>query len=414
MKKSVRNIIIGVIMVVSIVSIVYSKVKPLEVDVFKVEAKDLYDYVEETGKVVSENEVIITPKTTAQVIALYKKNGDEVKKGDLILKLDSESIVKQMDTISAQMKAYDEEKNSSLSLLKNQINSQSIQVGETKAQRDFAKHIYDQMTALYEQGSLSENDWKTSKQTYETAESTYKQMASNLNNLNAQYKNTTNSTGTLNALQSQYDTLEIQVNDCNVVASSDGLLTEFDAKLGEFVSQQAPVGKIIDPSNYSIETYVLTDDISNLKLEDEVVLILKENGIENEFRGQIKFIAKSAEEKISSLGLIEQRIKVLIQSEELTKNVKSGYEVKVKFISEFKKAALSIPKTSIFKIEDASYVYAIREGRAIQLKIETGVDSDSEIAVESGINPDEVIIKNYKLEGLMPDKKVIISKNSKQ
>ncbi|MBF4692773.1 efflux RND transporter periplasmic adaptor subunit [Fusibacter ferrireducens] len=409
MKKSIRNIIIGAIVIVSISSMIYSKLKPLEVDGFRVEARDLYDYVEENGKVISENEVVITPKITAQVIERVKRNGDSVQKGDLILKLDSESILKQMETIKAQMTAYDEEKNSSLSVLKNQIASQSIQVNESKSKRDFAKNLYDQMTVLYEDGSLSENEWKTSKQTYETAESTYRQMQSSLNSLNAQYKNTTNASGTLEALKSQYATLELQLNDCNVVAGADGLLTEFDVKKGEMVSQQMPVGKIIDPSSYSVETYVLTDDISNLNVDDEVVLILKENGIENEFKGQIEFIAKSAEEKISSLGLIEQRIKVLIQSEALSEEVKAGYEVKVKFISEYKKAALAVPKTSIFKIEGDSYVYAVRAGRATQLKIETGIDTDSEFAVESGIDPGEIIIKNYKLDGLMPDKKVTVS-----
>lgn len=409
MKKSVRNIIIGIVIIVSIASMAYSKLKPLEVDAFKVEAKDLYDYVEENGKVVSENEILITPKITAQVIELGIQDGDPVQKGDLILKLDSESILKQMETIEAQMTAYDEEKSSSLSLIKNQINSQSIQVGEAKSKSDFAKGTYEQMTTLYEQGSLSETDWKTSKQAYETAEAAYKQMASSLNSLNTQYKNKTNADGTLKALQSQYDTLEIQLKACNIVASVDGLLTDFDVKRGEMISPQMSIGKIIDPLNYSVETYVLTDDISNLKVEDEVVLILKENGIENEFRGHITFIAKSAEEKISSLGLIEQRIKVLIQSEELSKKVNAGYEVKVKFISEYKKGALAVPKTSIFKIEDASYVYAVRDGRAVQLKIETGMDTDSEVSVESGIDPGEMIIKNYKLEGLMPDKKVIMS-----
>ncbi len=406
MKKSVRNIIIGVIITLGIVSVVYSKLKPLEVDAFKVEAKDLYDYVEENGKVISENEVLITPKLTAQVIEIIKQSGDPVKKGDIILKLDSESISKQMETVAAQMTAYDEEKNSSLSLTKNQINSQSIQVAESKSKRDFAKDTYEQMTTLYEQGSLSETDWKTSKQTYETAEATYRQMLSSLNSLNAQYKNTVDASGTLEALQSQYDTLEMQLNDCNIVASAQGILTDFDVKRGEMVSPQRTIGKIIDPLNYTVETFVLTNDISNLKVNDEVVLILKENGIENEFSGKIEYIAKSAEEKISSLGLIEQRIKVLIQSDELSKKVKSGYEVKVKFISEYKEGALAIPKTSIFKIEDASYVYAVRAGRAVQLKIETGIDTDSEISVESGLNPGEMIIKNYKLDGLMPNKKV--------
>lgn len=406
MKKSVRNIIIGLVIVISLANIIYSRLKPLEVETITIEANNLVDYVEENGKVISEKEVLITPKTSGQIMEIVKANGDAVKKGDLILKLDSEGLEKQLAVLSAQIKAYDEEKSSSLVQLKNQIHSQSIQVSEMKSQRDFAKDTFDQMTALYEQGSLSENDWKASKQAYETANSTYQQIQSGLSSLNAQYKSIAESSGTLMALQSQYDALELQLKDTNIYANADGILTEFNVKIGEFVSPQLQIGKIIDPENYLVEAYVLTDDVSTLKVKDEVLLILKQNGLDHEFKGEIQFISKSAEEKISSLGLVEQRMKVLIRSNELSKVVKAGYEVKTKFISEFKDEALAVPKTSIFKIEDGSYVYAIRDGKAIQLKIETGIDTDSEISIESGINPGEVIIKNYKIDGLTPNKKV--------
>lgn len=406
MKKSVRNIIIGLVIVVSLANIIYTKLKPLEVETITIEVNNLVDYVEENGKVISENEVILTPKTTAQIIQIVKENGDLVTQGDLILKLDSEALEKQLAVISAQMKAYDEEKSSSLVQLKNQIHSQSLQVSEMKSQRDFAKDTFDQMTALYEQGSLSENDWKASKQAYESANSTYQQIQSGLSSLNAQYKSIAESSGTLMALQSQYDALELQLKDTNIYANADGILTEFNVKIGEFVSPQLQIGKIIDPENYLVEAYVLTDDVSTLNEGDEVVLILKKNGVDHEFKGEIQFISKSAEEKISSLGLVEQRMKVLIRSNELSKDVKAGYEVKTKFVSEFKNEALAVPKTSIFKIEDASFVYAIRDGKAVQLKIETGIDTDSEISIEAGINPGEVIIKNYKIDGLTPNKKV--------
>lgn len=400
MKKSVRNALIVALVVIGAASILYTKLQPMKVETYTMAERDLYDYLEETGKVVTGNESLITPKASGQVTAVNVRSGDVVEKGTLLVSLDSEALLKQIEGIQAQIKAYEEQKSLSLTQLKSQVSNLNIQLKDAEQKKDFANEQFENMTSLYEQGSLSETEWKSAKQTYETAESTYNQLAASLNSANTQYKETLNADGTLQSLNSQLDTLEIQLRDCEIRALSDGIVAEFDVKVGAVVSPQQSIGKVVEDGSYQIEAFVLTEDAINIHLGDKASLILKQNGVDRTFDGEIIKVGKVAEEKVSSLGLVEQRIKVNLKSTELDSEVSAGYEVKVKFITESKMQALPIAKTSVMKREDKSYVFVLESGKAMLREIETGMDTDSEIDVISGLKAGDIIIKNYKLDGL--------------
>lgn len=408
MKKSIRNVLIGMTIAIAFISFIYYKALPIQIEVETVEKRDLYKYVEEKGRVASKNESVITAKVSSQVVEVFVHNGSWVDSGDLLFKLDSEMLENQIEVLKAQMLAIDEEKSINASQIKHQINAQRISSSQLKTQKDYYYEILNQMKALYEKGSLSENELKAHQNSYDMADSAYMQNQAVLESLASQYNSLINSNGSIKSIQAQIDVLEAQMRDTNVYALTSGILTNFNIKIGAFVSPQIPVATIVDPNHYQIETYVLTNDVANLKMGDDVVLILKRNGIDHEYKGKISTISSSAEEKISSLGLSEQRIAVNIESDEIVKDVKAGYEVKVKFITEYELKALVIPKTTIFKIADDSYVYVVRDGRITAVPIKTAVENDSEIAVVSGLNEGELIVKNYKLEGLEDGKKVKI------
>jgi len=406
MKKSMRNIIIVLFIVICGASIAYYALKPIELEVIEAQNKDLVDYIEEDGKVISYNETYLTPKVSSQIVEIHKSNGDKVKKGDLIVSLDDSILKNQLAVLDAQILAFDEEKKMTEEQLTYQISEQKIAANRLKNAFDFAKDNYNDGEKLRNAGSISENEFNKIKQAYKDANGAYNQALESINSLESRYRKTVEANGSFESLKMQYNNIQLQIENSKIYSLSDGVIEGFDVKLGEFVSPQIRIGKVIDNNRYLVKSYVLTEDILELNINDIVDLVIKKSGEELVYKGKVKEIANNAEDRISSLGVLEQRVKVLVESDEINDYVKSGYKVKTKFITEKKENAIAIPKTSIFYEEDDSYVFLVKNDEIIKQKIELGMDTDSKYSIDKGINTGDLIIKNYKSEGIKIGKKV--------
>jgi HlyD family secretion protein len=402
MKKKVKIGLIAVFGVICIAAGAMYMMKPLTVDTLTMAQADIYDYVEEDGAIVSDQSVTLAAKTTAQVSAVYFENGDTVHEGDLILALDATGIQSQIDQLTHQISAMSEDKNVNLVSLKYQISQQKIVVEQLKSQEAYVGSQYDQAQSLYAAGAISETALKDAKQSYDSVSSTTKQNSAALSALQAQYSEILNANSGIAALEAQLTSLTLEKSYTEITANAEGLLTDFDVHIGDYVTASYPIAAIVDPNAYKVETYVLTEDAYNLNAGDDVDLVIKRNGEDFNYKGKIYSVAPNAVETVSALGLAEKRVKVLISPETLAEDVKVGYDVKVKFISEFQLAAIAIPKTSVFYEGEDAYIFRKVDGKATLTKIET----DSMMVVTSGLSDGDVIIKNYKITGLQDGKRV--------
>ncbi|MEZ7821362.1 MAG: HlyD family efflux transporter periplasmic adaptor subunit, partial [Patescibacteria group bacterium] len=96
MKKSVK-IIIPVVVVLIIIGMFFifgNKNKKITNDykTTKAEMGNFVDYIEADGKISGQNQISIKSKVTGNVEEIYFKNGNKIKKGDLIMKLDTTDI----------------------------------------------------------------------------------------------------------------------------------------------------------------------------------------------------------------------------------------------------------------------------------------------------------------------------------
>jgi len=279
-------------------------------------------------------------------------------------------------------------------------------ISQLEADNVYAKESFEQSASLYQTGAISEAAYKTAKQVYENKVSSLDQANAQLALLSAQYHQILESSGNTSVLESQLDALNLNLSYTLVKAKASGVLTNFDVKVGDFVTSTVPIGEIIDPDAYKVSTYVLTEDAYNLEVGQDVVLEIKRNGEDFTYSGTIYTVEPTAEERVSALGLVEKRVKVVIDATELSDVVKIGYDVNVKFISEYQRDAIAIPKTAVFYQADNAYVFKKVEGKALMTEIETSMDTDALIVVSSGIEAGDEIIKNYKIAGIEDGKRI--------
>jgi|GEM_PF-1606745 HlyD family secretion protein len=408
MKRNAKIALIALVLIASAVGAVYYMLQPLVVEGIVLEKSDLYDYVEESGTVSSNSEVTVSARTSGQVTAVNVKDGDYVKKGDLLASLDTEAIDSQVDTVQYQMDSLSEQKDLNLTGLQGQIKQQQLSLSALETTLENTQETYDNASALYAQGVMSETDYKTAKQALDYAQSNVDQAKSALSQLNTTYYKTVNSSSELGVLQSQLDQLNTQKSDHSVYAAADGLLVGFSLHQGDYVTPASPIGTIVDDSTFEVETYVRSDDIYNLSVGDTANIAVTQNGIKTYYDGQITAISPVAETRISSLGLSEKRIKVTLESEAISSLVKIGYDVDVRFISEQRLDTIAVPKTALFTDGDSDALFVVENGKAVLRHVETGMSTDSLVSIESGLEPGETIIRNYKSDGLADGKRVSI------
>lgn len=183
-------------------------------------------------------------KSSAKVKSIHVEAGQHVKKGDLLVELDTSDLNKAVDAAKYQMDAakavYDKSLKGATSEQKKQA---ELTVKQAQDGYNFALDSYNKMLQLYEAGSVSKQKLEEVKLQLDNAESSLKLANEGLN----QVKNGA-SEEDKKAAYSQYEqaktAYEAQVsllNDVYLKADSDGYIVDILFKEGELVPQGYPV-----------------------------------------------------------------------------------------------------------------------------------------------------------------------------
>ena len=177
------------------------------VSITPVSTQDFKHYIDLKGQIDAENISYISPRMgPAQVKAVLVSQGQSVKKGQLLLKLD-DAIMRQNVTATTQ------------------------QLEGIKTQLAYAKNIYQRQKNLWDQGIGTEVQLITAK------------------------TNVTGLENQLNAAGEQVKTLQEQLNTSNVYSDVDGIADVVSVKVGEIFAGMGQI-KIVNTSKLKVVTNV--------------------------------------------------------------------------------------------------------------------------------------------------------------
>ena len=212
--------------------------------------------------------------------------------------------------------------------------------------------------------------------------------------------------GLKESLQAQLDHLEYQIDQCTIEAPSDGVVARLSVKEGETVLPNTQVMTLLSEGALKIETFVLTEDVEDIRVGMEVALIQDKVDGDVSFPGTVSAIAPSAVEKISALGLEEQRVKVTVMPD-IPKDItiRPGYALDVEFKTAEEKGQLVVPKTAVFPYNDGDALWVVRRGKLQIQPIKKGFENDTEIAVTEGLKEGDLVVLDPQAEGLKEGKR---------
>ena len=308
-----------------------------------------------------------------------------------------------------------------------QIALQESMNNQLSANLDWARNNFEKAEKLYEVDAVSKQEFEDAKKLLEDAEKALEQgniqiaaissgtdssigsdeyftamessiqaQISGINkNLNTSYTAALSDyyTALIEGENVNIAQLQKQIEDCKIKAPISGKIDKLQVKDSNVLSANMPVAYISSDEDVIVEVYVLTKDIINVNLGDNADIIFKTRDEDITIPAVVTAIDEKAEERLSALGVAEKKVKVTL---EIGNNeiIKHGYDVDVKFTYYNAENKISVPKTAVFTYENTDYVWILKDSKAAMTEVTTGIDLRGETVIESGLESDDVIIKD--------------------
>ena len=408
MKKWKKRGLIGAGIAVVIVIAALSMSKAIDVEEVKVIRGDVAAAVVEKGKVTSEESADIYSEIQGKVNTVYVEEGNTVARGDRLAEIDAGDLEAQIARLAGELKSIEGMEKAALGDA-SQVRQQESALQQTELALELAETAYQRAQQLYAEGAVTRAELERSQNEMESASEAVEQARAALNAARKLSEgNRLQYQGQKESLQAQLNRLREQKEQAVVTAPADGTVFAAGIEQGDFVSPGTLMFTVGKAGKIKIETYVSTKDIRNIKSGNNVRVLFKMPGKDTEVAGKITRVNPAAEERVSSLGITEDKIKVIAELGEKPGELRitPGMSVDVTFTTQEERDVLAVPREAVFTDNGKDYVWLIKDGKAVLGEITTGTEGDDLIEVKKGLQEGQQVIMNPHQEGLAEGVKV--------
>jgi RND family efflux transporter MFP subunit len=302
-----------------------------------------------SGYIVAQRKAAVASKGTGRLIWLGVVEGDKVKKGQIIGKLEDNDIRALLDQAKA-----------NLSL--------------TQADLKDAENSFNRQKALLKTGS-------STKMEVDAAEARYLRVLASIN-----------------VAKANISSQEIALENMLIRAPFDGTVLTKNADIGEIVSplgasstSRAAIVTMADMSSLEVEADVSESNIEKIKINQESDIVLDAYP-DKSYEG---FVAKI----IPTADRSKATVLVKVGFKHYDERVLPEMSAKVLFLSDKpkdevkdEKPALIVPMNSITKRDGKEYVYLVKDEKAFEVPVTTGRKFNAYLEITSGISDGDKVI----------------------
>ena len=407
---SALGLLLAAVIVVALIN--SNKENIVKVVTEKAQKRTITQIVTATGSIDPIDKVIITPEVTGEIVDLPVKEGDRVKKGQLLARIKPNIYIAQRNRAKASLQ------------------SAEANLKVRKANLDRAKSEFERISKLYKKGLASQQDFDAGKANYLSNEGQYLSQVA-----------------MVKQAQESLAEQEEDLAKTTLTAPLDGVVSQLNVELGERVlgsgfSQGTNMMTVSNLENMEAVVDVDENDIINLAKGDTAIIKIDAFGDE-EFKGLVYQIGNSA--KASGLGSQDQVVNFEVKINLLGKNskIKPGMSCDADIQTETHYDVVSVPiqsltaridkkdfkkgngkrnfrkqkpnkKTKVKKNKPQEVVFVLDENKAKMVKVKSGISDEDYIEITKGLKGGETIITGpYKAVSreLEDGTKVIVDKS---
>jgi len=426
----------------------YSQRDIVTVQTGKVIRQDLTSVVTASGEIKPRNYINIGSNSNApaRIVAILVKEGDRVRKGQQLAKLESvqpeaEVAAQKASLSSAEAEAAAQE--AAVRAADESIRTAQATIDRVKAELERARLNYERAQQLFQSQLISRQEYDQRRVELDAQQAALREAEARLQQAKAQRAQLASS---LMAAQRRVSISQANLRRAfdflertQAVAPLDGVVTNLPVRVGETVVpgiQNSPASLIMtiaDMSLITAEVKVDETDIVNVKLGQTADITI--DAIPNRtFKGKVIEIGNTAILRSTGLAASQSAIssqeakdfKVVIALDNPPDEIRPGLSCTAKITTAVRQKALSIPIQALTvrqrgdleakpqgnvqaaskpdpaaekaRKEEIQGVFVIQGDKAVFRKVETGITGATDIEILSGLNEgEEIVTGSYKV-----------------
>ena len=358
----------------------------VSVETQKVTAATLTQKVSATGKIQPELEIKLSSEVSGEIIELPIKEGQTVKKGDLLVRINPDIYQSGLNRVLASL--------------------ETVRASQQQSEASYkeAEENYKRNKLLFDKGVISKAEWDKIVSAYEMAKAARESARYNVQSAMA-------------SVSEAQDNLK----KTQIYSPSDGTISKLSVELGERVvgtmqMTGTEIMRVANLHNMEVEVDVNENDIVKISVGDSVNVEV-DAYLKRVFKGTVTNIANTANTTTSADQVTNFKVKIHIEEasyKDLSESKPVGYSpfrpgmtATVDIITQTKKDAVAVPISAIIvkkkseidpktpkeeadKKQEA--VFVLKDGKAELRAVTTGIQDNVNIEILSGVAKDEEII----------------------
>ena len=392
--KTLRIVVIAAVVLIVLAVVgkqtgIFGKEFRHKVAIEAAQTRNVTELITANGRIQPETEVKISPEISGEIVELNVKEGDDVKAGDLLVKIKPETYESLLSRAQAALdQALARKEQSRASLIQSELS-------------------YERNKKLFEQQAISESDYESAEASYNIAKADFDA---------AKYSVKSSEAAVIEARENLIKT--------TIYAPMSGTVSKLDVEKGERVLGTSMMTgtemmRIADLDRMEAVVEVNENDIIRVSKGDTAIIEV-DAYLDYEFMGIVTEIANSATTTGVTVDQVTSfNVKILLLKESykdlLGANIKSpfrpGMSATVDIRTDTKYDILTVPIQAVTTRKDSiavegsdveptnelkEVVFLYRADTVYQVGVKTGIQDNSFIEILSGISAqDEVVIAPY-------------------
>lgn len=250
---------------------------PVDVTTEKAAKRSLVETVSANGKIQPEAELKITSDVSGEVVEMLVKEGDQVKKGQLLCRIKPDIYESAFERVNA-----------TVSSSKANLQTTVAQLAQAKANLANAEASYARSKKLFDQNVISQQEMDASKASYESAKANVEGLSESIKAADFNVK----------SMQASLKEANSNLDKTYIYAPVDGTVSKLNVEKGERVVgvqglQGTEILRLANLNEMEASVEVNENDIINIHKNDTAIIEV-DAYMGKKFRGIVTEVANSA------------------------------------------------------------------------------------------------------------------------
>jgi multidrug efflux pump subunit AcrA (membrane-fusion protein) len=354
-----------------------AKTEPVPVIVGKVQKVQEHETIFVSGTISTpDSPPVVSFLVSGKVIFVGPREGDYVKKGQVLAQIDPTDFRLSLNVAEAQKNSA----HANLEKVMNSVRPEALEQARIAYER--AEDEYRRMKMMYDSNSLAPNDFLKYKATYETAKQEYEKAKAG-----GQKEDKELSKATYDEAEARLRVAAKALSDATLHAPISGYISKRLIETGDTAAAGRPVFEIVELDTVEANVGIPETDVHLVRIGQKVSIRIP--ALPNQsFQGTVRIINVSAD---PGTRTYMTRIRVPNPGHV----IKIGTVAEAKIVGDRTISMMTLPGEAIVRDEQGAtmvFLYFPEQQRVYSKRVKIGVFRGTEVEMKEGLSGDESIV----------------------